>query len=322
MSGVTIVSLDASGERETAAYTSIGRLARKLETEPLRAIASGHQLRAEPTVVHLRVDQRATLRRAREAGRSGNPFEQVLGTMLRRVRPDRVTPVVTFDDREIDTIVDKWSAQVDRGVSEGGLRFSGTVVVEVAPSGGTGIDRDEVRTKLAAQLRDGDRAPLDLSYGPIAARTTKADVAVVAREARAILSHNLQIRSSGHTFVVTPKQIASALTTHVTGDQIDLPSTNPGSSGAAPAARTDRRGRGRRALQRDRRQPRRRRSVARRSGARSRRCGEGHSGQPRPRSTSRWPGAIRFTTPRGRSGSASPNRCRSSQRTTCPARRG
>jgi vancomycin resistance protein YoaR len=223
MSGVTISSsLDASGQRETAAYASIALLARKLETEPLRAITSGHQLRADPTVVHLHVDTRATLRRAREAGRSANPFEQVLGTILRRVRSDHVTPVVTFDDRSIDAIIDKWSAEVDRGVREGGLRFSGAAVVEVAPSSGTGIDRDEARSKLVAQLRGSDRAPVALSYGPISARTSKADVAAVAREARAILGHSLQIRSSGHTFVATPAQIASALTTRVAGNQIDL----------------------------------------------------------------------------------------------------
>ena len=222
MSGVEIGSLNASGQRELMAFASISRLARGLETDPLRAITAGHQLRADPSVVRLRVDTRATLRRARKAGRSGNPVEQVLGTLLRRVRPDRVAPVVTFDERELDTIVDQWSAQVDRGVREGGLRFAGTRVVEVFPSGGKGIDHNEARAKLVTALRRADRAPVPLSYGPIAARTTKAQVTALAREARAILGHNLQVTSNGHTFGVSPRQIATALTTRVDGARLDL----------------------------------------------------------------------------------------------------
>lgn len=227
MSGVEIGPLNASGQRELMAFASISRLARSLETDPLRAITAGHQLRADPTVVHLRVDTRATLRRAREAGRSGNPVEQVLGTLLRRVRPDRVAPVVAFDEHGLDTIVDQWSAQVDRGVREGGLRFAGTRVVEVFPSGGKGIDRNDARAKLVAALRQANRAPMQLTYGPIAARTTKAQVTAVARAARAILGHNLQVTSNGHTFGVSPRQIATALTTRVDGARLDLAIDQP-----------------------------------------------------------------------------------------------
>ena len=56
MPGIKVASLDASGQRELEAYASIIRLARRLETEPLRGITSGHQLRADPAAVHLRVD--------------------------------------------------------------------------------------------------------------------------------------------------------------------------------------------------------------------------------------------------------------------------
>jgi vancomycin resistance protein YoaR len=227
MAGIAIGSLDASGQRELTAYESIKELARKLETEPLRGTTSGHALRADPAVVHLRVDTRATLRRAREAGRSGNPIDQVLGTVLRRVRPDRIDPVITFDQGDIDTILDQWSAQVDRGVHEGGLRFTGTKVVEIAPSGGMGIDRDEARTKIISELRDGDRSTVQLSFGPISPRTTKAQVHALAHEARAILGHDLRITSSGHTFVATPAQIASAMKTRVDGARIALAIDEP-----------------------------------------------------------------------------------------------
>ncbi|MDQ1467195.1 MAG: hypothetical protein QOH10_1610 [Actinomycetota bacterium] len=222
MPGVEIASLDASGERELTAYASISRLAHGLETAPLHATTSGHLLVADPASVHLHVDTRATLRRARRAGRSGNPFDQVLGTLLRRIRPDHVDPVVTFDDDDVDTVVDQWSTQVDRGVREGALRFTGTSVVEIFPTGGMGIDRAATRAGLVGELRDGSRAPLRLRYGPIRARTTKAQVAAVAREARTILGHAVQITSSGHTFTATPALIATALTTRVDGDRLSL----------------------------------------------------------------------------------------------------
>jgi vancomycin resistance protein YoaR len=222
MPGVKIVSLDASGQRELAAYASVSHLAQKLETEPIYATTAGKRLIAVPSDVGFRVDTRTTLRHAREAGRSGNPINQVLGMFLRRLRPDRVEPVVMFDDHGVDTVVDQWSAEVDRGVHEGGLRFVGTRVVEVSSSGGTGIDPIETRARLVAALRDGDRSTIRLSYGPIPAPTTNAQVATVAREARAILTHGVRITSSGHTFTATPAQIAMSLTTHVAAGRLTL----------------------------------------------------------------------------------------------------
>jgi vancomycin resistance protein YoaR len=222
MPGVKIASLDPSGAREVVAFESIQKFAHRLETETLHGVTSRYQLVADPKNLHVRVDTRATLRRAREAGRSGNPFDQVLGTLLRQIRPDRVEPVVTFDEERLDTVVDRWSAQVDQGVREGGLRFNGTTVVEIAPKGGTGIDREEAKAALAAALRDGNRGTLRLGYGPIPARTTTAQVAAVARQARSILTHGLQITASGHTFTASPAQIASALTTRVEGARLSL----------------------------------------------------------------------------------------------------
>jgi vancomycin resistance protein YoaR len=222
MPGVRIASLDPSGRRELRAYGAITQLARRLETEPLEAVTAGHKLSAEPDTIHLRVDARSTLRRARKAGRSGNPLEQVLGTVLRKLRPDHVDPVVTFDANGVDAIVDRWSAQVDQGVREGGLHFTGTTVIEIAPHGGKGIDREETKRALLAEIADGDRAPLRLGYGPIAARTTNAQVAAVARRARTILTHSLRITASGHTFAASPAQIASALTTRVDDTELSL----------------------------------------------------------------------------------------------------
>ncbi len=227
MPGIEVASLDVSGERELTAYPAIARLARRLETEPLQAVTSGHRLVADPATLHLRVDPRATLRRAREAGRSGNPVDQVLGTVLRRVRPDHVDPVVTIDANEVGAVIDQWSAQVDRGVREGGLRFTGTTVAEIEPLGGKGIDRAEAKAALVAELENGSRAPLRLSYGPVEARTTTAQVAAVAREARAILTHRLQITSSGHTLIATPAQIARALTTRIDGERLVLAIDGP-----------------------------------------------------------------------------------------------
>ena len=286
------------------------------------AVTSGHRLVADPATVHLRVDARATLRRAREAGRSGNPFEQVLGTFLRRLRPDRVDPVVTFDGDEVDAVVDRWGAEVDRGVNEGGLRFAGTTVAEIEPSGGKGIDHDEAKVELISELLDGSRAPIHLSYGPTTARTTKAQVDAVARQARAILGHGIRVTSSGHTFTATPAQIASALQTHVDGDRLTLAVDGPHLEaalrpqldpiGAAPVdARFDVTADNHVVVvpSHDGLQPDLALVAAR-------------SSPTAPRSTCRSPVAIRRTTPRGRTGSASPSRSRASPRTTCPARAG
>jgi vancomycin resistance protein YoaR len=222
MPGVKIDSLDLSGQRELVAYASIQQFSRHLASEPIKGVANGHTLVADPSTLHLVIDARATVRRAREDGRSRNPIAQVFGTILRHIRPDHIEPVVRFDTHAADAIVDHWSAAVDRGVREGGLQFHGTTVVEVAPRGGQGIDRDQARLALVTELLDGDRAPFHLAYGAIPARTTAAKVAAAAAKARAILGHNLTVTSSGHTFAATPAQIATALGSKVDGDDVVL----------------------------------------------------------------------------------------------------
>ncbi|HEX4491298.1 MAG TPA: VanW family protein [Acidimicrobiia bacterium] len=222
MPGVKIDSLDISGQRELPAYASIQHFEKNLARKPIRGVADGHTLVADPTSLHLHIDARATVRRAREDGRSRNPIAQVSGTILRHIRPDHIDPVVSFDTHAADAIVDRWSAQVDSGVQEGGLEFTGTTVVPVEPRSGMGIDRDDARLALVTELLDGDRAPFHLAYGRIPARTTPAQVAAAATKARAILSHPLTVSSSGHTFAVTPAQIATALVTHVDGGDVVL----------------------------------------------------------------------------------------------------
>ncbi len=222
MPGVHVVAVDLGGEQELAAYGSLKDLARELETEPVRATASNHALAATPASFHLEVDARATVRRAREAGRSGNPLSQVLGTVLRRFRPDHVEPVVHFDADDVDAVVDHWAKQVDNGLREGSLHFDGTNVVEVTPRSGVGIDRDETKAAIVTALRTGERQPLRLTYGPISPRTTVVQLGSVANEARSILAHDLRVQSSGHTFVVTAAQTAKALTTRVDGTNVVL----------------------------------------------------------------------------------------------------
>ena len=211
----------SAGARRRTSRSAAGARARDRTTA--RDVSAGHELRADPRVVHLRVDARATLRRAREAGPSGNPFEQVLGTILRRVRPDHVAPVVTFDattTRHDRRPVERAGRQgrSRRRAPRSPARRSSRSLQPVEPAS-TATKRGQARRRNSATAT---RAPCNSRYGPIAARTTKAQVPALAREARAILGHSLQVTSSGHTFAVTPRQIASALTTRVDGARIDL----------------------------------------------------------------------------------------------------
>ena len=88
--GVKVDGVSISERNKVAVYDEVARLAVDLEKSPLRVRVDGKLLSADPSLLDVSIDARATAQAAIDAGRTGNPLSQLFGTALRRLRPDRV----------------------------------------------------------------------------------------------------------------------------------------------------------------------------------------------------------------------------------------
>src|SRR5680860_1425494 len=76
--GVDTGPASLAGDSERAALAEMEELATRLETTPVTARGEGLELSFEPAQVNYDVDAAATVRAAREAGRSRNPLTDCL----------------------------------------------------------------------------------------------------------------------------------------------------------------------------------------------------------------------------------------------------
>lgn len=215
-----IVTVGAKGDAD--ALAEIDALAADLETAPIEARAGDVDLVADVSTVDLEIDEVATLRSVRRAGRSRNPLEQTFGMVLRRFRPERVELAVTYDERGLAGVLDSWVRQTSDGVVEGDLRFDGAEVVPVIPEAGTGILRAEARARLDAMLRSGEREAVQLPTGRLEPTITASAVEQAAAEARELLAADITIVTDGVTITLPPERLATALGTKADDSRLQL----------------------------------------------------------------------------------------------------
>ncbi len=220
--GVRVGSVDASGMSEPEALAAIRRSAARLESTPIRVKAGSTELTVDPSAIGLHVNERASVRAARRAGRSHNPLDQLSGTVLRRFRQDHVPFVLRIDEDRLDAVLDSWVSRTGKGLEDGGLRFVGTQVVEIPPKSGTGIRRAQARRQLLAALGRGESDAGTLSIGPTAPAVDQVDVQRVARQARAVLAAPVTVSVGAARLVLTPEQVATTLSAGIIDGRLVL----------------------------------------------------------------------------------------------------
>jgi vancomycin resistance protein YoaR len=222
LTGVRIGNISAGGMSEREALVAVRRRAVLLEQEAITVRAGDTDLSVDPTTIGLDVDARATVRDARIAGRSHNPVDQVAGAVLRRFRDDEVPLVLKVDHARFDAVLDAWVAQTGKGLVDGGLRFEGLNVVEVAPKSGTGIQRAEAKAQVMDALRAGESDAGTLKIGPTEPAVDAADVRRVARLARRVLSAPVTVTAGTTPIVLAPEQVVATMSAVIEQSQLVL----------------------------------------------------------------------------------------------------
>jgi vancomycin resistance protein YoaR len=222
MPGIEVDGADVEGMSELDAYNEISELAAELETEPVSAVAGDVELVFAPGEIDFDVDEAATVRAARTAGRSHNPVEQTAGAVLRRFRTETVPLVVTWNQRRLEAVVDLWARELEEGVREPSLTFEGTDVIEVDGRSGTGIDHDRTLDLVEDALRTASRPSVELEVETVAPRLGADDLAQAAARATDLLAEDIVIVANGESLVLTPDRLATALRTRPRREQLAL----------------------------------------------------------------------------------------------------
>ena len=134
----------------------------------------------------------------------------MIGTVLRRIRPDHVQLRVVYDDNRLEGMLDGWEAETDTGKVEGGLRFEGAKVIEISPARGHGHDPTAApAAALQAMLAGSERPVLTLPVGTLVPAGRRGGGRSRGRRARRLLAGNITLVTGTHTVVVKPTQLAA-----------------------------------------------------------------------------------------------------------------
>ena len=228
--GVRVASVDVGTFGPDRVAAALDPVVNHVEHRTITAAAG-------PTILHVTAEQlgahadvATAVSAARHAGRSGNPFDAVVGLVARRFRDDRVDLPVRTDRHAVETVLDEWQQAVSADVHDATIRVVQTagrnpsIRVEAVPgSSGRAIDRDTTRSALLAAVGtpNGD-TPIRLQAHPAAPAISDAEAERAAVQARKILAADYLVHSDGLTFTLTPAQLAPALSTRARGHHLDL----------------------------------------------------------------------------------------------------
>ena len=222
LGGVEVAGMALGNMSEREALHTIADLGTRLTAQPIHAHAGTTDLTLDPSAIGYHVDAAATVRNARRRGRATNPLDTLSGTILRRIRADRVRLVVRYDRTRLAAVIDSWVGATGNGLVDGGLRFDNGQVAEIRPRRGIGIDRTEAERRVIATMSVGSTEIGRLRLGRTAPAITLAQVNAAARRARRLLAAPVVVTSGATQITLTPAQVAATLRTHIQGRRLEL----------------------------------------------------------------------------------------------------
>lgn len=220
--GVELTGTSVSGKSDSAVTDEVTDAAARFEREPFVVRAGEHRLTLDPRRIGLSVDAPVTVRDVQDAGRTGNPVGQVMGTILRLTRPEEIPWSVSWDEEALDEVLAAWEAEVASDATDGTLRFEDGDVVPVPPRKGQVLARPGADSVLVEALRSGDRDGIVLPIETRQPEITREEVQRAAGEARELLSGAVTVRIEDVTVRITPDELASMLRTEAKGASLRL----------------------------------------------------------------------------------------------------
>ncbi|MCS7222531.1 MAG: VanW family protein [Anaerolineae bacterium] len=159
--GVAVVGIPLGGKTPAEAEAM---LAAVLDPYPIPAIvlrADGRHLSLRPEDVGAHLDVRATVAAAYRVGRDGSFLENLRVHLQTLYAGFAVSPVVTYDERQVRFVLERWAQELYRPAREAHLEFQGTHPVIVSGQPGREIDVTATLAVILERLSQGHDGVVD-----------------------------------------------------------------------------------------------------------------------------------------------------------------
>ena len=220
--GVKLLGATVDGMGADSLGDSVAAAAARLETEPIEIRVDTRKLTLDPRRIGLDVDSDDTAEAVQAAGRSGNPFGQILGTVGRLFTAEEVHWDLTFDEAAVDAVLEEWAKEVAVEPQDGTLEFDGATVMPVQPKAGRELSRPAADRVLVAALREGFAGAVTLPANVDRPDITRAEVDAAAAEARKLLTAPIAVTIDTVRVTLVPADLGSALRTEEKDGKLKL----------------------------------------------------------------------------------------------------
>lgn len=163
--GVTVWGTDISGKTIKEAQTALNSLEAYPKTATITLVepVSGEKRTFAPADLGIRIDARQTAEAAFEIGRSGGPLQRLQDTIQSWYYGREITPIVVFDEAQMDRAIADLAASVERNAVNAGweTKEDGTLVYS-PPKVGRQLDRQYLRQQLVMPVSKLADAEIEL----------------------------------------------------------------------------------------------------------------------------------------------------------------
>ena len=200
--GTTVEGVAVGGQARAGVVTAVERLADERTTGDLPVTAA--EVRASVPRSLVTVDEQDAVDRA--LGRGG-PVGLLFG------EGSDVELTASADAAGVRQRVAAVAEQVDRPATPGGITVTGVTVAGQQPVAGRALDRAAAAQRITTALEDGAAGPVALPVGPVAPKSTPAQIAALVTQARAALAGPYVLGQGDAKLAVTPAELAALLRT-------------------------------------------------------------------------------------------------------------
>lgn len=176
-----------------------------------------------PSQVGLTLDLETMAEEALGIGRQGNLSDQFRWWFGHFGDTEIVPTVATLDEAAVEAVLVVWDTDyVGNPPFAGAVGFDGVVPVAEYPTDGEQIDRSVAPSIILDRLTAESVDVVQLPVVSVAATLTESDVDQAVARARLWLSAPVTLSSEDTSISFSPEQMATALVTESTGDQLVL----------------------------------------------------------------------------------------------------
>lgn len=163
--GVSVWGTDISGKTIEEAQAALNNLEAYPKTATITLVdpATGEQRTYAPADLGIRIDARQTAEAAFEVGRSGGPLQRLQETFQSWYYGRDLTPIVVFDEAQMDRAIAELAASVERSAVSAGWQTKEDGTLTYSPSQvGRQLDREYLRGQLLKPVSNLADAKVEL----------------------------------------------------------------------------------------------------------------------------------------------------------------